>query len=76
VTADTLPRTITPAARLNQVNRELHEIRVAVGSGVHGWAEELQDSRRGLLVEKAGLLGELGRAGERLALLRELALGA
>jgi hypothetical protein len=79
MTATTLPRpTIeqSPAERLEEVDRQLAQIDDAYRTGAHGWDEHLQSSRRRLREEKAALLGVLGRDGERLALLRELALEA
>lgn len=78
MTATALPRTGVETAfdRLREVNRQLAQIDDAYASGVHGWAEALQDSRRALLVEKADLLGRLGFANERRELLSTIALEA
>jgi hypothetical protein len=71
------PTTVTDlSARLAEVQRQIGQCDEAISSGVHGWAEELQDQRRALQVEAADLLGALGRDGERQALLQVLALGA
>ncbi len=75
MTATTLPRTDVDT-RLTEVDRQLEQLHAAITSGVHGWAEQVQDHMRRLKAEKADLLGELGRFDERHDLLTELALGA
>lgn len=76
MTAVMMPPTTSPAERLERVREQIGQCDAAIESGAHGWAEELQDQRRALLVEAADLLGVLGRDGERQELLRTLALTA
>lgn len=75
MTATTLPSATD--ARLAEVTRQLVQVEEALRSGAHGWAEDLQDARRCLMVEAADLHAKAGNNDDaRRTLLNTLALGA